>query len=226
MTRNIKMFAIILIVILAFSMSLTANAGTLPVVISSTHPDQDQWYRSNTPSFSWTPSGMMGYSYVFDSVATTVPDQISEGRGTLWPAPSQADGIYYFHVRGQVSADSWTETTHFRVKIDKTAPVVNSCVIDNAAGTCYSLYAGISLDAADSSSGIDRVEISNSESFAPKEVRAYSFYIPWKLKSNIDTSTGKEVSETKHAYIYVFDAAGNMSVKIDRSINYSNPCPT
>ncbi|MBI4778014.1 hypothetical protein HY792_03730, partial [Candidatus Desantisbacteria bacterium] len=57
----------------------------IPVIFSSSHPDQNKWYTTNTPpSLTWTVSqdnvsGLAGYSYLIDQNPSTIPDDSIDG---------------------------------------------------------------------------------------------------------------------------------------------------
>jgi hypothetical protein len=97
-----------------------------PVILSSTHPDENTWYTANVPSFSWTASdtlGISGYSHVLDQAAATIPDDTSEGAATTWTSPTaRADGTWWFHVKARNGAGVWGDPDHYQIEIDSTPP--------------------------------------------------------------------------------------------------------
>jgi hypothetical protein len=69
-----------------------------PVISSSTHPNEDNWYNNNDPTFTWTTplddlSGIAGYYWKVDSGSET---WITSTSVTL---PAQSDGTHTFYVR-------------------------------------------------------------------------------------------------------------------------------
>lgn len=102
-------------------------APTIATLDSNTHPDEDEWYPEGSVGLWWTPapdgSGVTGYSYVVDTVANTVPDETSEGAATSVVLGPYADGTRYFHVRAVDAAGNWGPASHFRFRVDGTAPV-------------------------------------------------------------------------------------------------------
>jgi hypothetical protein len=115
-----------------YRINIDSTIPAAPVVNSLTHPDQALWYNNNDPSLTWTasnPSGIIGYSYLLDQNAGTVPDNISEGVGTAKDYTDIADGTWWFHVKAQNGVGIWGDTAHYRINIDTSppgAPIVNS----------------------------------------------------------------------------------------------------
>lgn len=108
-----------------------ANPGSTPssgpTVTSSSHANTSTWYSADDVSLSFTITGAGSgteYSYVFDSSSGTTPDETAEYTGTTGTASynDQSDGEYYFHVKASTDGSTWSDVTHFRVRIDDTAP--------------------------------------------------------------------------------------------------------
>ncbi|MFQ6042255.1 MAG: Ig-like domain repeat protein, partial [Candidatus Poribacteria bacterium] len=105
-----------------------------PKVNSPSHPDSERWYPDNTPIFRWTfptkvghptedISGIAGYSWAWDNSPATVPDETLElpGDATTFQIPS-SDGVWYFHLKARDNAGNVSETAHYKVQIDASAP--------------------------------------------------------------------------------------------------------
>jgi PKD repeat protein len=105
----------------------TANPPA-PAISSSTHPNENNWYANNDPSFTWTtpsdPSGIAGYSYTLDHSSSTTPDTSVDTIGNSKSYSNKADGTWYFHVQAKDSAGNWGSADHYRVKIDTGNPSV------------------------------------------------------------------------------------------------------
>jgi hypothetical protein len=71
-----------------YTVMIDAAPPPAPVISSSTH-SEGVTSSHNDPALSWTTppdlSGISGYSYVLDQVATTTPDTVSEGSSTTRP---------------------------------------------------------------------------------------------------------------------------------------------
>ena len=91
-----------------------------PAVTSSTHLDPAQWYKSDAPSFS-VENGGAGYSFAFDALPDTVPDEVSDTSGSEISFSNKASGVFYFHVRMK-KGGVWSDTAHFKVQIDHSGP--------------------------------------------------------------------------------------------------------
>lgn len=169
-----------------------------PTVSSGTHPDQNAWYKNNSPSFSW--SSGSGFSYVFDQNAGTVPAASVNTRETSVSFKDKADGIWYFHIRAEGSS-GWSGTTTYRVQIDTGVPT--DLVIVTEPKDEASKRPMVSFVAKDAASGIDYYEIRmDREDF----VRATSPFTPSSINSGLHVFT-----------VRAYDKAGNMiegSVKI------------
>jgi len=105
------------------------------VISSSTHPDELMYYNSTLPVFQWEPprevAGIKGYSYMLDGSSHTEPTKVLYTQndhltGTLSGEFSGlADGTWYFHISSCDIYDQWSNTTHFRINIDTSVPVIS-----------------------------------------------------------------------------------------------------
>jgi large repetitive protein len=104
---------------------------------SSTHPIATEWYANPYVAFSWNAStdatsGVAGYSYVMDQVATTVPDTTSETAATSTSFGGRTDGTWYFHIRAVDLAGNATAAISRTAKVDTTPPVTAQSGSDGA----------------------------------------------------------------------------------------------
>lgn len=100
---------------------LTAQNESSLVVISKTHPNQDEWYQKRTAVFSWKQKEGADYSLLLDDGPQTAPDTIPEEEKVPVKILNVPDGIHYFHVREAVDG-VWGLPAHFRIQVDGTAP--------------------------------------------------------------------------------------------------------
>ena len=115
-----------------FQFRVDVTPPVMSSLTSTTHPDAGMWYANNDPMFLWDAdddSGIIGYSYLINQIADTLPDENSEG--TLKQASLTditPDGTYYFHVRAQNGAGLWGPAVHRQINIDMgpTAPAISS----------------------------------------------------------------------------------------------------
>lgn len=100
-------------------------APAAPVVASSSHPDPTKWYPSNAFAASWgapsDPSGIAGYSVVFDQLAGTVPGTAVTQTGASFSGTA-TNGQWYLHVRAVDGAGNVGTTRHFGVRADSATP--------------------------------------------------------------------------------------------------------
>ncbi|MCL4079377.1 cell wall-binding repeat-containing protein [Coriobacteriia bacterium Es71-Z0120] len=102
--------------------------STPPVITSlssSTHPGIDAWYTDQDPSFAWSASdsfGVAGFSYAFDAVADTVPDEVVDTVASTLSLSGVETGEWWLHLRAVDTHGNWSPAYHRRVRIDVTPP--------------------------------------------------------------------------------------------------------
>jgi len=177
-----------------------------PKVYSSTHPDQNKWYKNNNPTFSWEKEeGFVEYSYSINNDFGDVPDNVSEGSYSSVSYTELGDGIWYFHVKAK-KGDVWGGTSHYIVQIDSSPPA--SFIVDFEpklkAPIMTSREPIISFITTDALSGIDHYELKVIDFNASGKNEAGFFTevsSPYKLPS---LSTGEH-----EIVVRAFDVAGN-----------------
>ncbi len=129
---------------------------TMTALTSSTHPDEATWYPAGSATISWTAtdaSEVTGYSYVFDTSASTNPDTTSEG-SSVTATRSLGDGVNYVHVRAVDVWGNWGAAIHRAIRVDVTKP--------STAHDAHALYDGmaatITLTPTDATSGVAKTE--------------------------------------------------------------------
>ncbi len=94
------------------------------LIYSTTHPGQ-VWRKENTAVFSWDVNeNIVASRIAFDKSPSTEPETLSKPAIVEKKYENLADGTWYFHLSLQDN-DGWSETEHFKVKIDATAPEIN-----------------------------------------------------------------------------------------------------
>ena len=102
-----------------------------PHIVSTTHPEQDQWYTNYQSQINWTVppdvNGIEGYYYIIDQNPSTIPTSLTgtftTHNGTNFE--NLANGTWYFHVVAKDSVGNvGTSAEHFAIHIDTTAPEV------------------------------------------------------------------------------------------------------
>ncbi|HAU66579.1 TPA: hypothetical protein DCW61_04505 [Candidatus Uhrbacteria bacterium] len=109
------------------SASEQSDAQSMLIVVSSfSHPNEQDWYTENTVEFSWIPlegtSQISAYYYSFDQNPKGDPTIYLVGSKTETSVEANADGIYYFHLKGIQKDGKETPVVHREVHIDTTAP--------------------------------------------------------------------------------------------------------
>lgn len=109
-----------------------------PIILSSTHPDEEKWYRDKNPEFRWELfPDITDISYVLNKKADFKPDKISQGRMNSKTYQGLDDGVWYFHLRTKDSSvppdneAGWSSTRHFRACIDTIPPNPFEIVVNN-----------------------------------------------------------------------------------------------
>jgi hypothetical protein len=160
-----------------------------PKIFSSTHPDQNKWYKNNNPSFSWDKEeGVIDFSYSIDQDFHGIPDNQPEGTSTNASFNDLEDGIWYFHVKAK-KGNAWGGTSNYLTQIDKTPPAEFKIEFDPLlrGGVLESKQPMISFFTTDVLSGVDHFElklINFSKNIGKEEA---GFFIetvsPYKLSS-------------------------------------------
>lgn len=129
-----------------------------PKVFSQTHPDETRWYNNNNPIISWEKEpGVTDFSFVLDSYPQTVPDNISDSQETTKAYENLADGLWYFHIKGQKEG-LWGAPSHFLLRIDTTPPASFKPKVEFLLAAVIG-RAFVSFSTTDALSGIDHYEV-------------------------------------------------------------------
>jgi len=195
-----------------------------PTISSSTHPNENNWYSNNDPSFSWTTpsdaSGIAGYSYTIDHSSSTTPDTSVDTTGNSMSYSNLSDGTWYFHVRAKDNAGNWGSADHYLIKIDTAGPSSGTISINNGASSTNSLIVSLnSLSATDNLSGMGsgaQMKFSNDNSSWSSPVAYSNTYNNW----NLSEYGGNTSAGTKTVYVRYKDVAGNWSSSFQDTINY------
>lgn len=135
-----------------------SDVNALPVIFSSTHPKQEEWYSNNNLHFEWDlDENTEGVSFVLDQNPETLPDTVSQGLIDSKNYEGIADGTWYFHLRLKKEQE-WTGAGHYKIKIDTQPPRPFEIVIDNKGDSTNpnpSLY----FETQDDISGIEKYRI-------------------------------------------------------------------
>jgi DNA-binding transcriptional ArsR family regulator len=123
----------------------TAPPGE-PMNLTSTSHVVGQWSPRNIVDITWSaadggPSGISGYSYVWDNAPDTLPPEVPDTGGDVLTAssPSFPDGgDWYFHIRARDGAGNWAPgaatSGPYRINTTPVPPPDMAPVIINSTG--------------------------------------------------------------------------------------------
>ena len=178
----------------------TNGVPAAPQVLSSTHPDSNNWYSNNNPQFSWVlPADVTGVSVYFSQSPTSNPGPASNGLVASKSYEKVDDGIWYFHIKMKNSI-GWGPITHFKIQIDTQppAPFVIKFIDTNET---INPRPTVLFNTTDSLSGIDyyRVKIGEGDfiNLTSEKVAGNSYTLPPQLPG------------TRNILVEAFDKAGN-----------------
>ena len=129
-----------------------------PQVVSSTHPDQNKWYRNASPIFSWmVPAGVTSMRISFDKSPSSTPSKVYTPAISEKEIGEVGSGQYYFHAQFR-NASGWGKVTHYQFQIDTTKPEpINIAFPEGNEST--NPQVAINFKTTDTYSGLDRYEI-------------------------------------------------------------------
>jgi len=173
-------------------------------IFSSTHPEEDEWYRQKEVTFLWELADEIeatGFSYILDKKPETIPDNASEGTPEYADLNIKEDGVWYFHIKAE-RAGVWGPVSHYRVQVDTEPPVSFSSQVEEESIT-EEQRALLHFTAADELSGVDYYQIKlkgedTEEIFVERES---PYQLP-KLKAG-----------RYSIFVKVWDRAGNFKEK-------------
>lgn len=94
------------------------------LIYSTTHPGQ-VWRKENTAVFSWdVTDDVVASRIAFDKNPNTEPENLSKPALVEKKYENLEDGVWYFHLSLQDN-NGWSETEHFKIKIDTTPPEIS-----------------------------------------------------------------------------------------------------
>jgi uncharacterized Zn finger protein (UPF0148 family) len=191
---------------------------TNPVAISTTHAVAVRMNNSQI-SVNWNASpgadatsGLAGYSFVWDTSPSTIPDEISEGQVLATISPALTDGsAYWFHIRTVDKAGNWNASA-FPLGpfwIDTTPPSGNF-KINGGASYSNSGLAGLTFTFSHLA-GIKEILVSASKDFRDG--------IQWRNESTMQWDISKgDASGARTVWVRVTSGSGTI-LETSQSIN-------
>lgn len=102
-----------------------------PIIVSSTHPEPDQWYAKSEIQFSWTlPSAITGIRAALDNNLVSAPIFNYNTKTAEKKFTDLADGIWYMHLQFK-NQNGWGSVGHRKALIDTAPPENFSITVDN-----------------------------------------------------------------------------------------------
>jgi len=205
----------------------SSAVGTLDIN-SATHPQND-WKSNSGPEFAWTSaSNASKYRYALSTSSDTVPDSNNETTERAKSYSGIGDGERWFHVRGCNSSNECGTTSHYRIRIDTTAPepVSNISGFSQSNGSIY-----ITWGAPTDTSGIKEYivyrsifEKVGSRDFVPSDTGVKAF--TGIAATNFTDRNGLELGQVYYYRIRAVDNAlnqGSMS-SVQKIQNSGSSC--
>jgi len=174
-----------------------------PRIFSETHPDQNKWYRNNSPSFNWEKvEGTEGHSFNLDDDPYGEPDNAIDSYSASVSFEDVEDGILYFHLKARKN-QVWGGTSHFKANIDATPPLNFEPYLESftfTPGNNLLIYFG----SEDSLSEIDHYKTRINNISDPKNV----IFSAW-IRQDSPYSFPTDNSGSYELEVRAFDSAGN-----------------
>ena len=190
----------------SYQLTLAAPGG--PEISSSTHSDQNAWYKNNNPVFSWSRAiaseqggEMAEFSWWFDEDPRGYTDNKADGTAATASFNDVKSGIWYFHVKGRVG-EAWGQQSSYAVHIDNTPPAAFTPTVQ-PEGSRLNEKRIVTFATTDQHSGLDHYEVKIFP--LDEDVKAEPFFTehtsPWLTPS---LGVGRY-----QIIVRAFDKAGN-----------------
>jgi len=175
-----------------------ANTPAAPTITSSTHPNQNVWYKEKTITLSWSlPSDITAVRMLLDSSPSTIPTNVYDERISSRTIDDLDEGISYFHLQFR-NADGWGRVSHYKIAIDTQPPKDFKIQVldeEDIPGTV------ILFDFEDVSPVVEyRIQIDGGDPFIFKDTENTRTYVFDSLSPGYHTVVAE-----------AFDSAGNSS---------------
>lgn len=139
-----------------------ASGLRAPVVVSTTHPDQNKWYSSDEASFKWeVPDGVTAVSTSITKIPAT-PTVVYDPPIGNRNLTDIGDGAWYFNVRFK-NANGWGAVADYKVQVDTTPPQPFKISFQGGQ-TVDSPSPALSFKATDTTSGVQSYALKINDS--------------------------------------------------------------
>lgn len=182
-----------------------------PILISSTHPDQDRWYTTLSALVQWSnTAGQRGVSFSVSQNADDEPDGLDEAAAGSAEVALPGDGVWYFHLKARYDS-GWSSTFHYALRRDATPPESFTVEVKQNRGA-FDPTPVLAFAPRDATSGIDRTALimdGGAEQIVTSPLTLH------------DLAPGKH-----HAVITAYDKAGNTASASADFTTEGYPAPT
>lgn len=137
----------------------TNPQAAAPAISSSSHPDQNAWYKDKQVKLSWTSSSgqTSGYNVeVNREAASQLAEKITQTQAS-YETQLTDNGVWYAHVRTQYANAQWSSTSHYKLQLDTQAPGPPAIKINPS--TDIKVRPEISFSATDVGSSIAKYQL-------------------------------------------------------------------
>jgi hypothetical protein len=129
-----------------------------PTVISDTHPDENNWYRSRNVTFSWNlPARVTAVRTLYDAKPSSFPNRLYDPPIRSKSFVTDEDGVMYMHVQWK-DEDGWGTVSHRKFQIDTTAPKMPTVTFPEGDVTTNTAPT-LGVEVKDELSGIDHISL-------------------------------------------------------------------
>ncbi len=175
-----------------------------PKIFSSTHPEQDTWYKDSNPALEWEKEeGVTDFSYTIDDDFQGMPDNISEGKGDSVSYADLKDEIWYFHIKAK-KGEAWGGISNYSIMIDATPPAAFTLNFESGLASIISTQQPIvSFITTDALSGIDHYEL-KTISLSKAKTEGEEFFIEAASPYRLSLGSG-----AYKVVVRAYDKAGN-----------------
>lgn len=187
------------------SVEIEPVTGLAMNIMSSSHPNQNNWYNDRNIRLSWSlPNGASAVKTAISASPTSLPTVYYKDPITTKEIPDFEDGVWYFHAN-YFKDGAWSTPERFRLKIDTANPtdLIAKAEKDDTGSVV------IRMKASDSLSGIDHFRI-DPDSEDQIDVKADK---NGEASAEIPFSTSGE----HKIIVFAYDKAGN-SIKTETSV--------
>jgi len=130
-----------------------------PIISSSTHPDENTWYKEKIAQFSWAvPEDVTAVRLLVNNIPESLPSVLYEPSVADKVVKDLKDGIWYFHAQMK-NKNGWGRIAHFRLQIDTEKPESLEIIKQRENADKEGSQPQFFLDAVDVMSGIEKYEI-------------------------------------------------------------------